>query len=285
MKNLISALLIFFVFSHQIEAQYSNYYNLNVNQKVNANINQNVNISGNVYENRTIRTIDYGALSMANAQREANRLENVKYADSQQRLKSLEIASDPVKAFEYGEPSISIFSGKDAKSSGFKKFSLRYIIPNSSLFIKAGVGRYENVSSDNITTEFTIFKPQYNSKKIKIDVESDSKMDDVIVGELNKGADGTDIFVHKKDLNRATVFGVKGFKSTLIWEDNYQYAITDNFVSFNSDEENGIFYAVKVRTYGNKSEVNFEKLEGRRYYLRQLIEKVVSTALIYDLKY
>jgi hypothetical protein len=285
MKNFISVVLILFVFSIQIKAQYSNYYNLNVNQKLNANISQNLNISGNVYENKTIRTIDYGALSMANAQREANRLENLKYSDEQNRLKSLEIASDPVKAFEYGKTFIASALGKDAKRFGFKKFTMSYVIPNNSLFVKAGIGRYENVSSDNITTEIIFSGPMYNSKKIKVDLERGIREDSLTVGLLNKDGNGTEIFVHKKDLNRATVFGVKGFKSTIIWEDNYQYTITDNYVSFNSDEGNGIGYEVKVRTFGNKSEVNFEKLEGRRYYLRQLIEKVVSTALIYDIKY
>ena len=41
---------------------------------------------------------------------------------------------------------------------------------------------------------------------------------------------------------------------------------------------------IKVRYYGNKSEVDFEKLEGRRYYLKPLIEKIVSTAKINDLE-
>ena len=30
------------------------------------------------------------------------------------------------------------------------------------------------------------------------------------------------IFVHKKDFNRATVYGIKGYKSTLIWEDKFE---------------------------------------------------------------
>jgi hypothetical protein len=42
---------------------------------------------------------------------------------------------------------------------------------------------------------------------------------------------------------------------------------------------------VKVRTYGDKDKTTFEELEGRRYYLKQLIEKVISTAMVYDMKY
>ena len=89
---------------------------------------------------------------------------------------------------------------------------------------------------------------------------------------------------NKKDANRATVYGVKGFKGTLIWEDDYQYTITDNFYSWKL-EGNGIFNFVKVRTYGDKDEVTFEQLEGRRYYLRRLIEKVISTATLTKTKY
>src|SRR5690606_18762662 len=68
------------------QAQYSTYYyNVDVNQKVDANINKNVRISGGVYDHKTITTIDYGALELANAQREKNRLEAMIYEDEQQR--------------------------------------------------------------------------------------------------------------------------------------------------------------------------------------------------------
>lgn len=276
----------FFLNPISAKAQYPNYYNLNVNQKTNANINQNINISGSVNEIKTITSIDYGALSLANAQRESNRLENIKYAEEQQKRISLEIASAPVKAFDYGYQNQFSVKGKDAKAYGMKSFSMSYIIPNNALFVQAGGGQFENVSSDGITTEINFNGPQYNIDKFDINIERYAKMDCVITIKLNKdGPNGELIFVHKKDLNRATVFGVKGFKGTLIWEDDYQYTITDNFHSYDTTIGNGVVYFVKVRTYGNKSEVNFEKLEGRRYCLRQLIEKVISTAVVYDMKY
>ena len=88
--------------------QWSNYYN------VNANINKNVNVSGTV--RNTITTIDYGALAIANAQRETNRLTNkkialeqTKYRDEKARNeailnteRAIEIATDPIKAWNYG---------------------------------------------------------------------------------------------------------------------------------------------------------------------------------------
>jgi len=266
------------------QAQYSTYYNVDVNKKV--NVNQNVNVSGSVYEHKTITTIDYGALQLANAQQEANRLEKIKYADEQQRRISLEVASNPVKAYDYGYQKKFDRSGKDAKPSGFKNYTMSYRIPHNSLFVQAGAGRFENVSIEGITTEIIFYSPRYNKEKVEIDVEKNSKMDNVIVGQLNPvGMNGEDVFIHKKDINRATVFGVKGFKSTMIWEDEYQYTITDNFSSYDTSKKNGVFYFVKVRTYGSKNEVTFEELEGRRYYLRQLIEKIISTAVVYDMKY
>lgn len=286
MKKTLTSFAVTIICFITAQAQYSTYYNVDVNQNVKANINQNVSVSGSVYEHKTITTIDYGALQLANAQREANKLENIKYADEQQRRISLEVVSNPVKAFDYGYQNSFTVKGKDAKPMGFRNFTMSYRIPNNALFVLAGAGRFENVSSDGITTEIIFSPPFYNKEKIDIDVEKIAKNENTFVGQLNKaGPNGEEIFVHKKDINRATVFGIKGFKYTLIWEDDYQYTITDNFQSFDPSKENGVGYFVKVRTYGNKNEVTFEGLEGRRYYLRQLIEKIISTAVVYDMKY
>ncbi len=269
-----------------VNAQYSGYYT--VNQNINANVNKNVNVSGNVNVNKNISTIDYGKLALANAQNEKTRLANQKYADAKQKQISLEIASAPTKAFDYGFQNTFEVKGKEAKPYGFRKFKMSYRIPHNSLFVSAGAGRFENVSSDDITTEILISAPFYNKDKVEVDIEKNGKMENVKIGELNEnmGPNGKDaIFIHKKDLNRATVYGIKGFKSTLIWEDDYQYTITDNFNSYDPNKGNGVMYFVKVRTYGDKDEVTFEELEGRRYYLRKLIEKIVATAQVGDMKY
>ncbi len=269
-----------------LQAQYSTYYNVDINQNINSNINQNLNVNGSVYEYKTIKTIDYGALQLANAQKEANRLENIKYADERQKRISQEIASNPVMAYDYGYQNTFSTKGKDAKPFGFRNFTMSYRVPNKALFINAGPGRFENVSADGVTTEIIISGPVYNVDNIEVDIEKTAKMDSIIIGQLNKiGFNGEEIFVHKKDINRATVFGIKGFKSTLVWEDEYQFTITDNFYSFDSSKGDGVMYFVKVRTYGNKKEVTFEQLEGRRYYLRQLIEKIISTSTVYDMKF
>ena len=288
MKNILTAIIFFMVFTTIANAQYSNYYNLNVNQKLNANINQNVNVNGMIFENKTITTIDYGALSLANAQRESVRLENIKYADEQQRRISLEIASDPVKAFDYGYAYNDIvkYKGKEIKMVGIKSYSFRFIVPNNAIFTNAGQGRFENVSSDGITTEIIFKGPSYNINKVDFNVEKLAQMNGVIVGQLAiDNINGDTIFVHKKETNRATVYGVKGFKYSMVWEDKYQNVITDNFASNDLTKGNGIYYSAVVRTYGNKNEVNFEKLEGRRFYFRRLVEKLISTYSIYDIKY
>lgn len=264
-------------------AQYSNYYSVDLNQNVNANIK----VSGSVNVNKNISTIDYGQLAIANAQRERNRLENLKYADEREGNISLEIASDPIKAFDYGYKYTFTFNGQDAKQYGFKKFTISYIIPHKSLFVSAGAGRFENVSADGITTEIIFWGPQYNKGNEAIDIEKYSKMDEMKEGSLNDNGEqkGKNIFVHKKEMNRATIFGYKGFRSSLIWEDEYQYTITDNFMSFETNKGNGVLFTVIVRTYGDKDKVTFEKLEGRRYYLKRLVEKVVSTAVATDMKF
>ena len=68
MKNkLYTILLILIIPILGYSQEYSNYYlNANVNSNINAKVTHNV--SGVVYENKTITTIDYGALELANAQ-------------------------------------------------------------------------------------------------------------------------------------------------------------------------------------------------------------------------
>jgi len=48
---------------------------------------------------------------------------------------------------------------------------------------------------------------------------------------------------------------------------------------------NGVNHSVFVRYYGDKDEVTFEQIEGRKYYLKRLIEKIISTATVYNTTY
>ena len=98
--------LSFFIFLNGlIYSQYSNYYNVNSNSNVNVNANVNHNVSGVVYQHstQTISTIDYGALALANAQKEQNQIELQKIADANKKRMLEEIILDPVKAYDYGK--------------------------------------------------------------------------------------------------------------------------------------------------------------------------------------
>ena len=288
MGKLFTTLVILVISKFAYSQQYSNYYiNANLNSNINANINHNV--SGVIYENKTITTIDYGALALANSQKEKNRIEESKINDEIEKRIALEIAENPIKSYDYGYNKTFNVEKKDAKFFGFKSFSMSYIIPHKVLFTRAGTSRYENVSTEGIVTEIVISGPVYNKNKINIDLENELSNDSIPPGKETELLDDNNklrhYFCHKKDLNRATVYGIKGYKKTFIWEDKFEYGITDNFVSYNSYIGNGYTIAVKVRTYCDKDNVTFEQLEGRRYYFTRLIEKIVSTARVFNEKY
>lgn len=274
------------------KSQYSNYYN--INSKLTATINENV--SGNVNVNKTITNIDYGQLALANAQREKNQLEFQKFQDERERNIALDIAQDPLRAFDYGQL-VSIYS-KDKKlfsrelleqyqnSTGFRSFKVEYQLPYL-FFTPLYNNHLQNVSKDGVKIDFIINLPVYNKDNKQIDIENNFNSSDTLVGKEIEGKDNngklSKIFYHKNSVSRATVYGQSGFRNTLIWEDKYEYYITDNYAMQSSEIGNGYEALFKVRIHGNKDEVNFEKLEGRRYYIRQLVEKIISTAKISEL--
>jgi hypothetical protein len=264
---------------------------------VNANINHNV--SGSVFEYKTINTIDYGALQLANAQKEKNRLEQQKFEDDRQRQMMLEITENPLKAYDYGSWFTNSSSDKNWKKtkeskeylknakegSGFSEFRIDYVVP-TALFTLLNAFQMQNVTSDGVTTDVFIYLPIYNKEKKNIDIEKE--FEDIIIGKEFEQPDEQNklrkIIFHKKELNRTTVYGAKGYRETFAWEDKFENGLTDNYRFEAENLGNGYQVIIKVRYYGNKSETDFEKLEGRRYYLKPLIEKIVSTAKISDLK-
>ena len=299
MKSLRTIVFTFTLFLNT-QAQYSTYYNVDVNQNINANINKNVNVSGTIYEHKTISTIDYGALQLANAQREKNRLEQQKFDDDRQRQIAIEISNDPLKAYEYGnwftisskdkmwkQDKAWKESLKDAKNAtGLKEFGVDYLVPSSQIFTMLNIFQLQNVSFDGVKTEVIFYLPFYNKNNVKVDKEAE--FEKVIIGEVEQSDDQNKIrkfFLHKKELNRATVYGSKCYRETYAWEDKFEVGLTDNYTYNYENLGNGLTVNVKVRYYGNKSEIDFEKLEGRRFYLKSLIEKIVSTARVSDLKY
>ena len=188
------------------------------------------------------------------------------------------MAANPLKAYDYGHNLTMTAEKKVAAAYGFKKFSYTYRIPHKDFFYEAGEDILENISANGVKTEIIIYAPFYNIYNQKIIDKPDIsfiKEDSV----NNIGPSGEPIYVYKKALVKSMVFGHAGYKMTMIWEDDYQYCITDNYQSHMYDG-NGISFFVKVRTYCSKEDADFEQLEGRRYYLRPLIEKIISTAKI-----
>ena len=284
-------LLFLFCFPIIATAQYSSYYkvdaNINKNVNVNANINKNVNVTG------TVSTIDYGALANANAQREANRLSRMQYANQRAKEAAIAIANDPSKAYDYGLDNNFKVEGKLKKSFGWDKKTkyMYHKVPNSTLFDRTGEGySYENTSDEGVKTQIIIRAPTTLKifRKIQpnfsINFEEKFQYKDLTEGELNdlNGVDGKKTqMLHKKDIKRANVGGSSGFRGTLIWEDKYEKVITDNYASYVNRNGQTYIFTAKVRYKGDVDEVTFEQLEGRRYYFRKLVDRMVSTIKIY----
>ena len=79
---------------------------------------------------------------------------------------------------------------------------------------------------------------------------------------------------HKTEVVKRIVYGKQGFRSTIIWEDEFEICITDNYVAFNNNVE----YHFTARYKADKeSSLSFQDLEGRRYYLSKFIDKHVAS--------
>jgi len=260
--------------------EWSNYY---INANVNHNINKKVNVSGHI--NKTITTIDFGALAQANALNEQNRIENIKYVNERERQESYEIAADPSKAFDYGTDNDWRLPRKVKKMFGWdKKLKTFYHkIPHKSLFYSSGNEgySYENISSEGIKTQLTIDVVQSLEKLEEnesawnddIDLEEYLQYENWIIGlDLATG-----IFCHKKEIKRKKVGPISGYCGTLVYEDKYEKIILDEYFSIGEFKGKKYRYFTKVKFIGDKTELSFEQIEGRRYYLRNCIEKIIST--------
>ena len=281
MKKFIFILLITSTFNSY--AQLSNYYN----------VDSNVNVSGSIYTqsnvnvNKTIETIDYGALAQANALRERNRIEKIKYADKRKREIAYEIANNPLKAFDYGQLYKTEWRNKEAiyyGKSGWAHLS-DYIIKPHILFQPSGGNGYINISNDNIITEIKVLGVIQRIKghileehELDLSVEEILKKDKLKVQEYVKlSAEENPIqgFLHKKDLNRSKVWYNDGFVGTYVIEDDYENRIIDIYLS--PHKKFKFLNMVIVEYKGDKDFVDFEMLEGRKYYFKQLIDRVVMT--------
>tara|TARA_B110000305_G_C19317436_1_gene577208 strand:+ start:179 stop:1078 length:900 start_codon:yes stop_codon:yes gene_type:complete len=288
MKKLL--LLLLFIPIVSFGQSYSTYYGkVNVNSEVNATIDQNVNV------NKTVTTIDYGALILANAQREKNRLESRIYNDAKLKNQAIEIANNPVMAFDYGTDNNWVMKKKRAQNLGFSKGTRYYHkIPNKILFSRINNDyRYRNESDDGVVSEihFGSVQNRFTSASFldarkEVQEENRSFLKRISGSNLEsflkkrKGksvgtVDSRGLYTHKEELDKAMIFGKKGFKQTYFTEDDYEYMIRENYLFSNND---GLVIQVSVKYNGNKKEINFEMLEGRRAYFKRLFNKMIATA-------
>ena len=203
----------------------------------------------------------------------------------------LAIANDPSKAFDYGKDNNWVATRKQAEGYGFKKFTWYHKVPHQSLFNSTGGYNYQNISDNYITTEIELSGAirigtlkdknmkmviQKNFEGIFKNLEEYAKLPMYTVGKIS---DGTG-YIHKKDINKTKLYGINGFKSTLVYENDYEIVIKDTYFT----TLNGVIYTAGVRYKGDKDEITFEELEGRRYYFRRLADKIISTQIISDIK-
>ena len=272
---------------------YSTFYGTyDVNQNV--NIKKDVNVSGTVNQNvnKTVTTIDYGALAAANAQKEANRLDAMQYTDSRDAIRAQEIAADPFAAYRYGAKFDQLLSRSTSRKylksygHGGKKCRWNFTEPSELLFSKTAFGHYRNTSADGLVLCEIQIDGAYNYSYASSQIPEayppsissarefvDELMSKNIVGEVRVRGD-EDCFTHKSELNRATVYGHKGYIYTWVYETEFEFVICDSYVSMN----NGILYYCRINYTVDKTRGSFEDLEGRRFYLKRLGEELVATA-------
>lgn len=274
--------------------QGGSYSNPMIHKKPNNTLNVNQNVRSRSTINKTVRTIDYGQLRAAEALKEKNRLETAIYTDEKERLIALEIAAEPLKAYDYGRqnkwdcltPCVPHWAcSSPCEKFGFIAFTLAHRRPSDVLFADIGNYTYQNISRDNITTEIDLEAPQdplgqmepskYKLKVSELGAEVYCKnTDNWKVGTLDK--DGN--YLHKQVVNKVKVFRHSGFLRTRMYEDDYEYVISDKFIAV----YDGIVFDARIKYSGDKDEITFEDLEGRRYYFRRLCNQIISTAYLED---
>lgn len=285
-------------------SQYSNYYMVDVKQ--------DIKVKGEITVNKKIETIDYGALALAEAQNEKNALESKMYKDNSQRQNAIEIANNPLKAFDYGEEikwivdaNYSVVGSgnrKIAKSYGYNYFYVKHIRPNTALYALYDDGwSYINESNKGVTTilslevpEHTLTTTETNEMKKKdrqATIEYWNKLwgnteyyiknyFDLTLG-LKKEGTKDEYYLHKVEIKRANVAGSEGFVLTRCMETNYERIIEDLYISLTSD---GFYKSSSVKYKGDRDAIDFKELESRRAYLVPLNRKLISTISLYKYK-
>jgi hypothetical protein len=294
---------LFLIFPFFVYSQYSNYYKADVDVNADININKKVDVSGDVNVNKTVTTIDYGALAQANAMSERNRLSEMKFANEKEKEAVEAIINNPVAAFDFGErgtikipTDVRRYGFKNGYNWGYKKFEWSFTIPHNYLFQMVKSQRsgftFQNISENKIRTtlelmgEFNVDGINSNKKKIEnyeksadfydeiTSLVGTNKLKEKVLSEKNdvgKVIDGQ--YVHKVEVSRATVCGCDGYKTTKVLEDEFEKLIVDEY---RCSKNNKFFTA--IAKYRADNNVSFEEIEGRKYYLVNLLDKIISTS-------
>lgn len=264
---------------------YSSYYGR-------VDVNEKVEVDATV--NKTIKTIDYGALAAANAQKEANRLNARQYNDQQEAIQAAEIAADPFAAFRYGKYSKKLYYRshsrkyfKDNYGHFPRRVEWNWTAPSTLLFSSTGFGEFRNTSSDgSIVTEIDIApvydyawaRENYSEVKYPESISTSKEYVEMFqnwnLPETSKTRNGVNFYTHKSEIGTATVYGKNGYVWTWIYESDYDYVIYDAYMALSG----GTLFRCNITYKVSKSRGTFEDLEGRRYYLRRLGEEVIATA-------
>jgi hypothetical protein len=289
MRGLL-ALLLSLLANWSAGQSYSTFYG---RYDVQSTITQDVNVSGNLNVNKTVKTIDYGALAEANALKEQNRIERLKLTQQFEARILMAIADDPRKAFDYGENQVWKLPKATREVMGWAKptktWSHRQ--PHESLFFRRenmGGYFYENRSSDGIVTTVQFLFPASvqqliaDSANFNRDIEAWMKYSEIGVGEVGVVSVGDattprrEAFVHDKATRRVNVAGFSGYSGKLVFEDDYEITIRDDFMSIGNVSGTEYLFFVQVHTKAGKGDVSFEDLEGRRHYLSGLVYELTS---------
>lgn len=303
-------LLVVFNFNLVCYSQYSNYYKVDVNTK------SEVNVKGKVEVNQKVETIDYGAMALAEAKAEENRLKSKVYANETQKEYAKQIASNPIYAFDYGyNVTFNQFPFTSSESHGFDRgvsrqyakpfgynyFKMTFKRPNEALYVASDDLSFINESIDGVKTKLNIFVPESiltTSEMANLknkDFEIKKQYYEPFFGETEKWINETydlgvglknektsdEYFLHKSEIKKAIVFGREGFVLTRFGESKYEKFIKEHYIVMSKD---GIWYQINVEYKGDSDVIDFKQLESRRAYLGQLNRKIISSAYFGNFK-
>ena len=232
----------------------------------------------------------------AAAQTEKNRIESLKYSDIRQKNQAIEIALNPLKAFNYGTDNAYKMTKKEAKSVGFSEGTVMYHkIPNSALFTRQKFWEYRNESENGVVTELELKAPRHlfgmtaflkQTKKERLleyrkwqpyFYSTEKWVKSEVKSITETGGDEGGQITHKVDINKAKVWGNEGFSWSWFYEDDYEFVIKENFRYISPQ---GVVFEAGVRYRGDKDEVTFEMLLERRGYLKRLCAQIIATARV-----